>query len=143
MSHVIAALVQQHFFGRSQPSVHCLIGHGGAAERTRQWSNLFKQKRALLSKIRLCKHNQAQTNIPKSDKAHAPNSNADREEKQPEGCEKDPKSTEESEEKPPEGCNKDPKPVTHQPGAAQLWLAGLKTMEEGEKNNHNTSNTTK
>ena len=33
MWHVIAGLVQQHFFGRSQPSVHCLIGHGGAAER--------------------------------------------------------------------------------------------------------------
>ena len=39
---------------------------------------------------------------------------------------------EESEEKPPEGCNNDPKPVTPQPGAAQLWLGGLKTMEEGE-----------
>ena len=45
----------------------------------------------------------------KSDKAHAPNNNAEREEKQPEGCEKD------------------PKPVTPKPGAAQLWLAGLKT----------------
>ena len=52
---------------------------------------------------------------PKSDKAHAPNSNAEREEKQLEGCEKD------------------PKPVTPKPGAAQLWLAGLKTKEEGEK----------
>ena len=40
---------------------------------------------------------------------------------------------EESEEKPPEGYNKDPNPVTPKPGAAQLWLAGLKTKEEGEK----------
>ena len=64
---------------------------------------------------------------PKSDKANAPNSNTEREEKQPEGCEKDPKSMEESEEKSPEGYNKDPT------GAAQLWLAGLKTKEEGEK----------
>ena len=38
-----------------------------------------------------------------------------------------------TEEKPPEGCNQDPKPVTPKPGAAQLWLAGLKTKEEGEK----------
>ena len=66
----------------------------------------------------------------KSDKANDPNSNTEREEKQLEGCEKDPKSTEESEEKPPEGCNKDPKPVTLKPGAAQLWLVGLKTVEE-------------
>ena len=49
---------------------------------------------------------------PKSDKANALNSSTEREEKQPEGCEKDPKSMEASEEKPPEGCNKDPKPVT-------------------------------
>ena len=40
---------------------------------------------------------------------------------------------EESEEKPPEGYNNNPKPVTPKPGAAQLWLAGLKTKEEGEK----------
>ena len=42
------------------------------------------------------------------------------------------------EEKPPEGCNKDPKPVIPKPGAAQLWLVGLMTKEEGE-NNKNTS----
>ena len=30
MSHVIAALVQQEFFGQSLPSAHCLIGHDGA-----------------------------------------------------------------------------------------------------------------
>ena len=47
---------------------------------------------------------------------------------------------EESEEKPPEGCNQDPKPMTPKPGAAQLWLAGLKTKEEGEKKNKNKSN---
>ena len=67
------------------------------------------------------------------------NNNNEREEKQPEGCEKAPKSMEESEEKPPEGCHKDPKPVTPQPGAAQLWLGGLKTMEEGENNNDNNT----
>ena len=33
MSHVIAGLVQQHFFGISQPYMHCLIGNGGVAER--------------------------------------------------------------------------------------------------------------
>jgi len=54
----------------------------------------------------LCNHNQAQTNIAKSDKANAAKSNTEREEKQPEGCEKDPKSMEESEEKPLEGCKK-------------------------------------
>jgi hypothetical protein len=32
MSLVIAALVQQHFFGQSQHFVHFLIGNGGAAE---------------------------------------------------------------------------------------------------------------
>ena len=53
-----------------------------------------------------------QDKYPKSDKANAPNNNAEREAKQPEGCEQDPKSMQESEEKPPEGCNKDPKPVT-------------------------------
>ena len=46
---------------------------------------------------------------------------------------------EESEEKPPEGCNKEPKPVTPKLGAAQLWLAGLQTKEEGAKK-HNKSN---
>ncbi len=79
----------------------------------------------------------------KSDKANVPNSNTEREEKQPEGCEKDPKSMDESEENTTKGCNKDPKPVTPQPGAAQLWFAGLKTMEEREKKkkkNNNTSN---
>ena len=40
---------------------------------------------------------------------------------------------EESEEKPPEGYNKNPKPETPKPGAAQIWLASLKTKEEGEK----------
>ncbi len=45
---------------------------------------------------------------------------------------------EESEEKPTEGCKKDPKPVTPQPGAAQLWLGGLKTMEEREDKGNNT-----
>ena len=69
----------------------------------------------------------------KSNKAHALNSSTAREEKQPEGCDKDPKSMEESEEKPPEGYNKNPKPMTPKPGAAQLWLAGLKTKEEVEK----------
>ena len=48
----------------------------------------------------------------KSDKANAAKSNTEREEKQLEGWEKDPKSMEESEEKPLEGCDKDPKPVT-------------------------------
>ena len=67
----------------------------------------------------------------------------DTEKKQPEGCEKDPKSMEESEEKPTEGCKKDPKPVTPQPGAAQLWLGGLKTMEEREENKNNKGNTMK
>ncbi len=67
----------------------------------------------------------------------------DTEKKQPEGCEKDPKSMEESEEKPTEGCKKDPKPVTPQPGAAQLWLGGLKTVEEREENKHNKGNTMK
>ena len=95
--------------------------------------HLAKKKRALLSKIRLCKRSQAQTNIAKSDKANAPNNNTEREEKQPEGCEKDPKSMEASEEKPPEGCNNDSKPMTPKPGAARLWLASLKTKEEGEK----------
>ena len=76
---------------------------------------------------------------PKSDKAHAPNSSTDREEKQSEGCEQDPKSMEESEEKPLEGCNNDPKPVTPKPGAAQLWLASLKTKEEGETKNNNSN----
>ena len=60
-----------------------------------------------------------QDKYPKSDKANALNSSTEREEKQPEGCEKDPKSMEESEEKPPEGCNKHPKPVTPKPGAAR------------------------
>ena len=32
-SHVIVALVQQHFCGRSQPSVHCLINWKVASER--------------------------------------------------------------------------------------------------------------
>ena len=41
---------------------------------------------------------------------------------------------EESEEKPPEGYNNNPKPVTPKPGAAQLWLAGLKTQEKAENN---------
>ena len=44
---------------------------------------------------------------------------------------------EESEEKPPEGCNQDPHPVTPKPGAAQLWLVGLKTKAEGEKKKNN------
>ena len=44
---------------------------------------------------------------------------------------------EESEEKPPEGYNNNPKPVTPKPGAAQLWLAGLKAMEEGAKKKKN------
>ena len=47
---------------------------------------------------------------------------------------------EESEEKPPESCNNDPKPVTPQPGAAQLWLGGLTTMEEGEKKKNTKGN---
>ena len=62
---------------------------------------------------------------PTSDQANALNNSTEREEKQPEGCEKDPKSMEESEAKPPEGCNQHPKPVTPnqgQPGAAQLWI---------------------
>ena len=84
---------------------------------------------------------QAKTNIPKSGKANAPNSNEEREKKQLGGCEKDPKSMEEGEEKPPEGCNNDPKPVTPQPGAAQLWLGGLKTVEEREENNKDKGNT--
>ena len=49
---------------------------------------------------------------------------------------------EESEEKPTEGCNNnDPKPVTPQPGAAQLWLGGLKTVEQRDENNKNKCNT--
>ena len=47
---------------------------------------------------------------------------------------------EESEEKPTEGCKKDPKPVTPQPGAAQLWLGSLKTVEEREENKKNKGN---
>ena len=47
---------------------------------------------------------------------------------------------EEHEEKPPEGCNNNHKRVTPKPGAAQLWLAGLKTMEEGEKKKNKQSN---
>ena len=39
----------------------------------------------------------------------------------------------EGEENPPEGYNHNPKPVTPKPGAAQIWLASLKTKEEGEK----------
>ena len=100
----IAALVQQHFFGQSQPSVHCLIGHGGAAERKDSGAACKKKQAARPSKIRLCKHNQAQTNIANSDKANAAKSNTEREEKQLEGCENDPKSMDESEEKPCEGC---------------------------------------
>ena len=69
----------------------------------------------------------------KSDKANAAKSNTESEEKQLEGCEKDPKSMEESEEKPPEGYNNNPKPVTPKPGAGQLWFASLKTQEEVEK----------
>ena len=65
-----------------------------------------------------------QDKYPKSDKANAPNSNAEREEKQSEGCEKD------------------PNPVTPKPGAAQLWLVGLKTKEKGDKKK-NKSNTMK
>ena len=42
-----------------------------------------------------------------------------------------------SEEKPTEGCKKDPKPVTPQPGAAQLWLGGLKTVETREEKKKN------
>ena len=49
---------------------------------------------------------------------------------------------EESEEKPPEGYNNNPKPATPKPGAAQIWLASLKTKEEGEKKKNN-SNTIK
>ena len=67
----------------------------------------------------------------KRDKANAAKSNTEREEKQPEGCEKDPKSMEESEEKPPEGCANDPNPVIPKPGAAQLWLANLRQREGG------------
>ena len=47
---------------------------------------------------------------------------------------------EESEEKPPEGYMNNPKPVTPKPWAAQIWLAGLQTKEEGEKTK-NKSNT--
>ena len=69
--------------------------------------HLATKERAVLSKIRLCNHNPAQTKIAKkSDKANAAKSNTEREKKQTEGCEKDPKSMEESEEKPPEGCKK-------------------------------------
>ena len=63
----------------------------------------------------------------KSDKANAAKSNTEREEKQHEVCEKDPQSMEESEEKPFEGYNRNPKPMTPKPGAAQIWLASLKT----------------
>ena len=48
---------------------------------------------------------------------------------------------EEGEEKPTEGCKKDPKPVTPQPGAARLWLGGLKAVEEREENKKNKGNT--
>jgi len=103
------------------PAVCALLGHGGAAEGKYLGAACKTKKRALLGKIRAKKHANAW-------------GSTEREEKHPEGCEQDPKSMEESEENPPEGCNKDPKPVIPQPGAAQLLLAGLKTMEEGEKN---------
>ena len=51
MSHDIAGLVQQHFFGLCQLSVHCLLGNGGAAER-KTGEQLANNKWALLSKIR-------------------------------------------------------------------------------------------
>ena len=43
MSHVIAGLVQQHFFGRPQPSVHCLIGNGELLKE-KTGEQLAKQK---------------------------------------------------------------------------------------------------
>ncbi len=46
----------------------------------------------------------------------------------------------EREEKPPEGCNNKPKPVTPKPGAAQIWLASLKTKEEGQNKTNKSNN---
>ena len=92
-----------------------------------------KQKASRPKQYSVVQAQPGQDKYLKSDKANALNSSTEREEKQPEGCEKDPKSMEESEEKPPEGCNKDPKSMTIQPRAAQLWLSSLKTKEEGDK----------
>ena len=92
--------------------MHCLIGHGGAAEE-KTVEQVAKQKQASPpNQYSGVQAQPGQDKYPKSDKANALNSGTDREEKQPEGCESDPKSMEESEENPPEGCNNDPKPVT-------------------------------
>jgi hypothetical protein len=83
---------------------------------------------------------QAKTNIQKSTRQMIRATTQKERRSIPDGCEKDPKSMKEREEKPPEGCNNDPRPVTLKPGAAQLWLAGLKTTEEAEKNNNKNNN---
>ena len=105
MSHVIAGMVQQHIFGRSQPSVHCLIGRGGVAER-KDSGAACNNKASPPKQDSVVQAQPGPDTYCNSDKAKSAKSNTEREEKQPEGCEQDPKSMEESEEKPPEGYNK-------------------------------------
>ena len=98
-----------HFFGRTQPSVHCLIGHGGAAERKDSGASCKTKSPPKPNSI--VQTQPGQDKYPNSDKANDLKNSTEREEKHPEGCETDPKSMEENEEKPPEGCNNDPKPM--------------------------------
>ena len=109
--------------------------HGGTAER-KDIGAPCKKKASRPKEYSVVQAQPGPDKDCKSDKAKAAKSNAEREEKQPEGCGKDPKSMEEREEKPPEGCNKHPKLVTIYPRAAELWLSSLKTQEEGAKKKH-------
>ena len=40
----VAGLAQHHFFGRPQPSLHCLIGNGGVADRKDRGAACNKDK---------------------------------------------------------------------------------------------------
>ena len=63
-----------HFFRRTQPSVHCLIGHGGVAERKYSGAGAKKQKASLPKQDSVVQAQPGQDKDPKSDKANALNS---------------------------------------------------------------------
>ena len=87
------------------PTACALLGHGGAAERHYSGATRKNNNKASPPKQDSVVHSQpGPDKYTKSDKANAPNSNTEREAKQPDGCEKEPNSMEESEEKPPEGA---------------------------------------
>ena len=56
-----------HLFGRTQPSVHCLIGHGGAAERKDSGASGKQQKASTPKQYSIVQPQPGQDKDPKSD----------------------------------------------------------------------------